>query len=172
MTFLTIHSKQCPVSTFCHSAVAEQSPKSDLNWKLSCNHKLNIYSLKRYPFPKSFQKSGGILISPVLHLEFCKLLPMQYTLCSCCFYSLTLNRTITKTCLSVRGSTVTRQQNSQPFQKINPTVEVSFLPKNIEFSAILSKSSLWTCKLRHGCTKIDATPLTFRSLVEIGVACY
>jgi len=47
---LAIHSKRCPVSTSCHSAVSEQSPKSNLNWKLY-NRKLNIYCLKGYPFP-------------------------------------------------------------------------------------------------------------------------
>jgi len=29
--FLAIHSKRCPVSIFCHSAVAEHSQKSNLN---------------------------------------------------------------------------------------------------------------------------------------------
>jgi len=47
---LAIHSKRCSVSTSCHSAVSEQSPKSNLNWKLY-NRKLNIYCLKGYPFP-------------------------------------------------------------------------------------------------------------------------
>jgi len=64
--FLAIHSKRCPVSTLCHSAVAEQSPKSNLNWKLRYNRKLNIYCPKGCPFPWSLKKLVGILFFTML----------------------------------------------------------------------------------------------------------